>query len=194
MFEQRWPIATTVAPSTGCSIIIIILFFRVNIVHWLHCINMAIHTRPNLGATHCQRSDTNHTWKHRNLLRRIACGELPVFRKKTKDNRTQKAVQRYGMGKLLCEKCLRDVWCRNESVRVGEQRRPIVTTVAPSTGCSIIIIIIFSYEHCTLIALYKYGDTYAPKPRGNSLPAIRYEPRMKTSQSFNCLRRMACFS
>ena len=29
---------------------------------------------------------------------------------------------------------------------------------------------VFSYEHCTLIALYKYGDTYAPKPRGNSLP------------------------
>ena len=30
--------------------------------------------------------------------------------------------------------------------------------------------IVFSYEHCTLIALYNYGDTYAPKPRGNSLP------------------------
>ena len=35
-------------------------------------------------ATHCEQSDTNHTWKHRNLLRRIACGELPVFRKKNK--------------------------------------------------------------------------------------------------------------
>ena len=47
-----------------------------------------------------------------------------------------------------------------------------------------------------LIALYKYGDTYVPKPRGNSLPAIRYEPHMKTSQSIaaNCLRRIACFS
>ena len=42
-------VAPSVAPSTGCSIIIIILFFRMNIVHWLHCINMAIHTRPNLG-------------------------------------------------------------------------------------------------------------------------------------------------
>ena len=52
-----------------------------------------VHTRPNLGATHCQRSDTNHTWKHRNLLLRIACGELPVFRKKTKDNRTWVADQ-----------------------------------------------------------------------------------------------------
>ena len=53
-----------------------------------------VHTRPNLGATHCQRSDTNHTWKHRNLLRRIACGELPVFRKKKKkDNRTWVADQ-----------------------------------------------------------------------------------------------------
>ena len=33
-----------------------------------------------------------------------------------------------------------------------------------------------------------------PKPRGNSLPAIRYEPHMKTSQSIaaNCLRRIAC--
>ena len=30
-------------------------------------------------------------------------------------NGTQKAVQR--MGNLLCEKNLRDVWCRNESVR-----------------------------------------------------------------------------
>ena len=33
-----------------------------------------------------------------------------------------------------------------------------------------------------------------PKPRGNSLPAIRYEPHMKTSQSIaaNCLWRIAC--
>ena len=47
-------VAPSVAPSAGCSSIIIILFFRMNIVHLLHCINMAIHTRPNLGATHCQ--------------------------------------------------------------------------------------------------------------------------------------------
>ncbi len=45
--------------------------------------------------------------------------------------------------------------------------------MAPSTGCSIIIIILFFRMNIvgpTLIALYNYGDTYAPKPRGNSLP------------------------
>ena len=53
----------------------------------------------------------------------------------------------------------------------GQITRRVAPSVAPSTGCSIIIIIlVFSYEHCTLIALYKYGDTHAPKPRGNSLP------------------------
>ena len=47
--------------------------------------------------------------------------------------------------------------------------------------------------HLPVVVLL-YGDTYAPKPRGNSLPAIRYEPHMKTSQSIaaNCLRRIAC--
>ena len=42
-----------------------------------------------------------------------------------------------------------------------------------STGCSIIIIILFFRMNIvgpTLNALYTYGDTYAPKPRGNSLP------------------------
>ena len=43
--------------------------------------------------------------------------KLLFFVNKTKDNGTQKAVQRYGVGKLLYEKNLRDVWCRNESVR-----------------------------------------------------------------------------
>ena len=33
---------------------------------------------------------------------------------------------------------------------------------------------VFSYEHWTLIGLY-YGDTYAPQPRRNSLPPIRYD-------------------
>ena len=40
------------------------------------------------------------------------------------------------------------------------------------------------------------GGTIYRLYRGNSLPAIRYEPHMKTSQSIaaNCLRRIACFS
>ena len=40
-----------------------------------------------------------------------------VFRKKIKDNGTQKAVQRQRMGILLCEQNFRDVWRRNKSVR-----------------------------------------------------------------------------
>ena len=33
LFEQRWPIATTVAPSTACNIIIGFFLSRMNIVH-----------------------------------------------------------------------------------------------------------------------------------------------------------------
>ncbi len=55
-------------------------------------------------------------------------------------------------------------------ILAGQITRRVAPSVAPSTGCSIIIFFFFPYEHCTLIALYKYGDTYAPKPRGNSLP------------------------
>ena len=40
-----------------------------------------------------------------------------VYRKKIKDNGTQKAVQRQRMGILLCEQNFREVWRRNENVR-----------------------------------------------------------------------------
>ena len=40
-----------------------------------------------------------------------------VYRKKIKDNGTQKAVQRQRMGILLCEQNFRDVWRRNQNVR-----------------------------------------------------------------------------
>ena len=55
----------------------------------------------------------------------------------------------------------------------GQITHPVAPSVAPSTGCSIIILILFFRMNIvgpTLIALYKYDDTYAPKPRGNSLP------------------------
>ena len=40
-----------------------------------------------------------------------------VYRKKIKDNGTQKAVQRQRMGILLCELNFREIWRRNENIR-----------------------------------------------------------------------------
>ena len=78
--------------------------------------------------THTSPLPFSKTSRHSKLL---------FFAKKTKDNGTQKAVQRYGVGKFLCEKNVRDVWCRNESVRA--EIGPILQTHTHTHAAKLVI-------------------------------------------------------
>ena len=81
------------------------------------------------------------------------------------------------MGKLLCEKKLRDVWCRNESVRA--EIGPILQTHTHTHAAKLVVEITYSLSHtCNFFQMFMQinGSKSGHLQKGALCPMLLYQP------------------